>query len=95
MYICEDCGSVFEEPKRKQITFESYYGVSDLFDSRTRMDLLTCPLCDSEDFEEAVECDCCERLVREVHTTEDIPNCQFRSVCEECLEKLEEDYGRD
>lgn len=55
MFECEECGKRFEEPKKKQITFEEFYGVSNLFESRHRTSINVCPGCESEDIKEIEE----------------------------------------
>lgn len=55
MYICEECGCVFDDPLRVNTTYESYYGVSDSFHSGTQMQLELCPNCRSEEHREVEE----------------------------------------
>lgn len=55
MYICEECGCVFDDPLRVNTTYESFYGVSDSFDSSTPMELNLCPNCRSEEYKEVEE----------------------------------------
>ena len=53
MYRCEDCGKKFEKPISKTMTYEDYYGVSDLFNSsKGHITIELCPYCSSEDLEE-------------------------------------------
>lgn len=52
IYKCLNCGSIFDEPNTIFTTYESYYGVSDLFYNSTSMELDVCPCCDSDDIDE-------------------------------------------
>ncbi len=56
-YKCNNCGSTFQEPSIKQTTYESYYGVSDLFPNSTPFLLSVCPHCGDDDIEEIYEDD--------------------------------------
>ena len=51
-YRCLNCGAKFEHPHTIHTSYESYYGVSSLFGSKTPLDLDLCPSCDDEDLEE-------------------------------------------
>lgn len=51
MYICEDCGEVFEEPK----TFYESHGL----DSPPYEQWSVCPNCSSTNYKEAHECSRC------------------------------------
>ena len=42
----------FDEPKIIHTTYESYYGVSNEFESYTNYEYSVCPYCESEYFEE-------------------------------------------
>lgn len=95
MYLCEDCNHKFEEPRRVETTFESYYGVSDLFSSSTRTTLFTCPSCGSEEISELEECDCCGEFVKETYSTEGMINGGIGYVCENCLRDMEDENGRN
>lgn len=50
MYKCMCCGEVFEESEVsvKEICYEDYYGVADLFHSRNYVSMYCCPYCESE-----------------------------------------------
>jgi predicted Zn-ribbon and HTH transcriptional regulator len=54
--ICNACGEVFDKDDVNKITttYESYYGVSDLFPNSTRMTYSVCPYCGSEDIEDFI-----------------------------------------
>lgn len=54
-YKCNDCGKKFDEPKMLQTTYEHYYGVEELFGNRTQLELLVCPYCQSENYDEIKE----------------------------------------
>lgn len=51
-YRCSCCKNKFSEPETIPTTYESYYGVSDLFSNSTPMDLYVCPICNSDDIDE-------------------------------------------
>ena len=51
-YKCNDCGCEFEYPDEVHTTYESYYGVSDLFGNSHSLSYEVCPRCGSEDFKE-------------------------------------------
>lgn len=48
MYKCYNCEETFNEPIIEKTTYESYYGVSSEFNSRTPLNLSMCPYCGSE-----------------------------------------------
>lgn len=52
---CNNCGNTFDEPSEVKTTYESYYGVSDLFPNSTPLILKVCPYCGDEDIDEFVE----------------------------------------
>lgn len=88
MYKCNNCNSSFEEPERKNICFEEYCGVSDLFDSRTYTDMCVCPNCEDDDIEELEKCNICEEWFKSedlIDTTEYVNGgCGY--CCEQCIE---------
>lgn len=53
--ICYECDMKFETPKEVHTTYESLYGVSRDFGSRTPCTLEVCPYCGSDDIEEEEE----------------------------------------
>ena len=57
IYKCQNCGQTFQEPEEVQTTYESYYGVMDLFPNYHLMTYYCCPYCHEEDFEEMEETD--------------------------------------
>ncbi len=87
MYKCNNCSARFEEPSRKTITYEDYYGVSDLFQDSHRMDLLICPECKDDDIEELMQCDICGEFFEEdeLIDTDGMVNGSVGYVCEQCL----------
>ena len=56
-YKCNNCGRTFQEPDIQQTSYESYYGVSDLFPNSTPLSLSVCPCCGDDDIEEIYEDD--------------------------------------
>lgn len=91
MYKCNNCDERFEEPERKNIIWEHYLGISNLFPSRTRMDVYICPNCNDDDIEELQQCEICEEWFREndlTDTTEYI-NGGCGLCCEQCMEDAE------
>lgn len=53
MYRCLGCGEVFHESEaeEKNICYEDYYGVADLFHGRHYFTLMVCPFCGYESLE--------------------------------------------
>ena len=47
MYKCTNCKMAFDEPKIIHTTYESYYGVSNEFESYTNYEYSVCPYCES------------------------------------------------
>lgn len=94
MYYCNNCKEEFEEPNRKNITFEEYYGVDHLFHDSNRMDLLVCPNCGDDDIEEMKKCDYCEEWTREddLEDTEERVGGGIGYLCLQCMEDC--DVGR-
>ena len=52
---CQDCGKRFDDPEIRHTTYESYYGVSNMFENSTDLELYICPCCGSEDIKEFYE----------------------------------------
>ena len=50
MYRCNNCGRKFTYPTEIITTYEDYVGVSHLFATKTPIQVLVCPLCESEEF---------------------------------------------
>lgn len=57
MYRCSICKKKFEEPKKINTTYESYYGVASDFQSYTPLTLEVCPFCSCEEINEIEEYD--------------------------------------
>ena len=55
MYKCNNCNKTFEEPNELITTYESYYGVSCLFESSNKMVIKVCPICGCDEIEENIE----------------------------------------
>ena len=87
MYYCNNCKEEFEEPNRKNITFEEYYGVDHLFPNSNRMDILVCPNCDDEDIEEMKTCDNCGEYCRfdDLTDTTEYAGGGIGDICPQCM----------
>ena len=70
MYICMHCGNTFDEPVKHYEHDTGYWDEE-------------CPICGSEDFEEAAECSECGR----VHAVDAL----IDGLCAECIEKKSDD----
>lgn len=89
MWYCENCKNEFEEPIKKEITFEEYYGVSNLFQDSHKTEILICPFCESDGtIEEMKECDYCGEWFKEddLEDTEGAVNGGIGYLCEQCLQ---------
>lgn len=77
MYVCKDCGEVFEEPV---VVYDdpSPQGVSL---PRGAYEFRSCPYCDSDNIDEAEVCVCCG----EYYNPED------GIVCKECSDGIKEE----
>lgn len=51
-YVCDNCGTIFKEPKYKNVRGESYYGVGSDFPDSHEITLNVCPSCEYEDIHE-------------------------------------------
>lgn len=76
MYICRDCGRLFD---RTHFATSTDYTTGIPFDVREEF----CPFCYSEDYGEAVTCEVCG----EYHEEEELIN----GVCEDCIDKCRHD----
>lgn len=72
MYLCQNCGAVFEVP---DVVFERHG-----LDTPPYEALLVCPSCRDSDITEARECDCCREWVPSYYETED-----ERVYCKRCI----------
>lgn len=52
---CNECGSLFEEPRIYKTSYEAYYGVACDFSNSTPLELRLCPECGESDIEEINE----------------------------------------
>lgn len=88
MYKCNNCRSEFEEPSTKNIIAEEHLGISNLFQTRTRLDIDVCPNCGDEDLEEIQQCEICGEWFNEeelTDTTEYINGgCGY--CCDQCIQ---------
>ena len=91
MYICNKCNKEFETPLKKEVTFEDYYGVSNLMTGRTHTTIEYCPYCKDDDVEELVLCESCQEYCKEdeLHDTEGMINGGIGYVCEQCMENFD------
>lgn len=87
MLKCRSCNRIFEddEVNVKRVCFEQEFGVSDLFDSRTYINIEVCPYCNDKDIIELEKCDCCEEYFEELYDTEGLINGSIGFVCEQCF----------
>ena len=78
MYICEDCGKIFDEEEVVVIHDDpSPAGVSLPSGYYTYR---CCPYCDSEDISEATECEVCGKMMS-VNSGEE-------NICDECIDDI-------
>ena len=49
MWVCDNCGAMFDEPELEKDTYENYFGVSSMFTNSHSMTIEVCPSCGSED----------------------------------------------
>lgn len=92
MWYCDNCKNEFEEPARKEITFEEYYGVGHLFQDRNRTTIYVCPVCGEEgELEEMRECDQCGEWTREcdLEDTDGCVNGGIGYLCPQCIQDCE------
>ena len=54
MYRCKECEMVFEEDEFREVSAESFYGVSDEF-SNSYEKVRVCPYCGEHNYEEITE----------------------------------------
>ena len=50
MFSCYNCRRKFKYPLEIITTYEDYVGVSNLFPTKTPIQVLVCPFCESEEF---------------------------------------------
>ena len=53
LYICNDCGEIFDEPYGYQTTYEHYYGCP--IPTSTPLTIYQCPHCRSENWDDYYE----------------------------------------
>jgi hypothetical protein len=75
MYICRECGKIFDETE--------FYTSSDFWGGPFEARQECCPRCSGEDFGEAKECAVCGEFYDEESLIND--------VCEHCIEKCRHD----
>ena len=91
MYKCNNCRSEFEEPATKNVIAEDYLGISNLFQSSTRMDIHLCPNCNDDEIEELEQCEICEEWFsyEDLTDTTEYINGGCGYCCEQCMEDAE------
>lgn len=52
MWVCDNCGAVFEEPDFTEYYAEDYFGVASMFNDFHTMVVRECPECGSSDIDE-------------------------------------------
>lgn len=72
MYYCEDCKSYFEDPKIEFFQDVETWNQSHKF---------LCPICNGDDFEEAIKCESCNQ-----HTNKSE---SVNGICTECQLKIQ------
>ena len=82
MYMCNNCKYKFEQPEELITTYESFYGISSLFESSTMLEMSVCPNCEDDDYVELQLCDNCEEWVEEAIEIEE------NYLCEQCYDEL-------
>lgn len=91
MYYCSTCGNVFEEPLEVNTTYESFYGVSNLFSNSTPLTMHVCPYCKETGYEEMEECPMCGEYCKhdDMIDTEGLYNGGIDLVCPNCIRDLD------
>lgn len=74
MYYCEDCKSYFEDPKIEFFQDVETWNQSHKF---------LCPICNGEDFEEAVKCESCNQRTNKSEAVS--------GLCVECQAKIQKE----
>lgn len=93
-YKCNECGQVFSENEADVVhtTYESMYGVSDLFPNSTPCSYYSCPYCGSEDLNDEGEyssCAWCDVILSEDEFYSFYERGSIYNYCFECwLEKV-------
>lgn len=87
MVKCEECHNWYDEEdlKQKTICFEEEFGVSDLFNTRTKTKVDCCPNCGSISLTELEQCDCCGEWFEELNDTSGLVNGDIGYICDQCL----------
>ena len=96
MNYCNNCSKTFTDEEAKKIhgTFESDYGVSDLFPTQTPYVKYVCPYCDSEDYEEARECERCGEYCLDSMIEDAYETLGLGYMCPQCYEdSMMDRYG--
>lgn len=77
MYICNNCGCEFEIEEAK-VLYETHG-----FDSPPFEKITVCPNCESDDFDEALYCDCCGEPISK--TAKHYETTVGDIFCEDCI----------
>lgn len=79
MWVCNDCGQEFEEPK----TIYEWHSELNGMGGNKCEKLYVCPVCESDDIEEEDLCDFCGRPAKLI-------NAGTKYICESCLDEIAE-----
>lgn len=83
MYICLECGEVFEHPKE----YKEYY-VNEVINGTNSYTYYACPRCEGA-YEEAVECEECGDFVPKSEINYVLQGEKFIRMCNKCYEEEE------
>lgn len=94
-FKCDNCNKKFHEDEASVVhtSYESFYGVSDLFPYSTPLSYYACPYCGDESLEsfEAYECTTCYKIVEE----SSIVSINEENFCMECALDILSEYSLD
>lgn len=79
MFICKECGHVFSEPGYYEESRP--YGEADVYETFS-----CCPCCKG-DYEEAVQCECCEEYFSK-------DEMEYNDICPTCIESYQKKIAK-
>ena len=90
MWQCNDCKKICEEPSKKSVCLEDFYGVGSEFSDSHYQVIPLCPYCKSEEVDE-VEGDFCSMCgdftsYNDLEDTEGLTNGGIGKICPDCWE---------